>query len=450
MSENDLSGYAGISREILNAAGAKIGDRIRIELKRETRQEVVEGLLIPRFRTRRDEYVVVKLKTGYNVGVKIDSTTKISIVGKGAEPHFTRPAPPPRTAGLPKVSIISTGGTIASKVDYRTGAVKPALDAEDLYSVVPELAGVAEIKAKILFSIFSENIGPQLWPKIVEAVAEEVRAGADGVIIAHGTDTLGYTAAALSFALKGIPVPVVLVGSQRSSDRPSSDAATNLLSSAAIAGNAPFAEVVVAMHDWISDEKVVVHRGTRVRKCHTSRRDAFRSVNARPLAYYDLLHSSLQLNAEKYAQRRKGSEWSPKPQFDPNVALIRFYPGLSVGIIDWAMATGYKGIVLEGSGLGHVGESLFPALERAVDEGIVVVMCSQCIWGTVHMDVYSTGRDLQRIGVIPMGDMLSETALAKMMWAFGQEKDPEKVKGIMVTNIADEFSERRVVEAFEE
>ena len=450
MSENDLSGYAGISREILKAAGAKIGDRIRIELKRETRQEVVEGLLIPRFRTRSDEYVVVKLKTGYNVGVKIDSATKISIVGKGAEPHFTRPAPPPRTPGLPKVSIISTGGTIASKVDYRTGAVKPALDAEDLYSVVPELAGVAEIKAKILFSIFSENIGPQLWPKIVEAVAEEVRAGADGVIIAHGTDTLGYTAAALSFALKGIPVPVVLVGSQRSSDRPSSDAATNLLSSAAIAGNAPFAEVVVAMHDWISDEKVVVHRGTRVRKCHTSRRDAFRSVNARPLAYYDLLHSSLQLNAEKYAQRRKGSEWSPKPQFDPNVALIRFYPGLSVGIIDWAMATGYKGIVLEGSGLGHVGESLFPALERAVDEGIVVVMCSQCIWGTVHMDVYSTGRDLQRIGVIPMGDMLSETALAKMMWAFGQEKDPEKVKEIMITNIADEFSERRVAEAFEE
>ena len=450
MSENDLSGYAGISREILKTAGAKIGDRIRMELKRETGQEVVEGLLIPRFRARSDEYVVVKLKTGYNVGVKIDSATKISILGKGTEPHFTRPNPPPRTPGLPKVSIISTGGTIASKVDYRTGAVEPALDAEDLYSVVPELAGVAEIKAKILFSIFSENIGPQLWPKIVEAVAEEVRAGADGVIIAHGTDTLGYTAAALSFALKGIPVPVVLVGSQRSSDRPSSDAATNLLSSAAIAGNAPFAEVVVAMHDWISDEKVVVHRGTRVRKCHTSRRDAFRSVNARALAYYDLLHSSLQLNTENYAKRRKGSEWSPKIQFNPNVTLIKFHPGLSVGMIDWATATGYKGIVLEGSGLGHVGESLFPALERAVNGGIVVVMCSQCIWGTVHMDVYSTGRDLQRIGVIPLGDMLSETALAKMMWAFGQEKDPEKVKELMVTNIANESSERRVVEAFEE
>jgi glutamyl-tRNA(Gln) amidotransferase subunit D len=328
--------------------------------------------------------------------------------------------------------------------------VEPALDAEDLYSVVPELAEVAEIKAKILFSIFSENIGPRLWPKVAEAVAEEVRAGADGVVIAHGTDTLGYTAAALSFALKDVPVPVVLVGSQRSSDRPSSDAATNLLSSAAVAGNAPFAEVVVAMHDWVSDERIAIHRGTRVRKCHTSRRDAFRSVNAPPIAYYDLLHSSLQLNTENYAKRRKGSEWSPKVQFNPNVTLIKFHPGLSVGMIDWATATGYKGIVLEGSGLGHVGESLYPALERAVNGGIVVVMCSQCIWGTVHMDVYSTGRDLQRIGVIPLGDMLSETALAKMMWAFGQEKDPEKVKEIMVTNIANESSERRGVEAFEE
>jgi glutamyl-tRNA(Gln) amidotransferase subunit D len=173
-------------------------------------------------------------------------------------------------------------------------------------------------------------------------------------------------------------------------------------------------------------------------------------VNAPPIAYYDLLHSSLQLNTENYAKRRKGSEWSPKVQFNPNVTLIKFHPGLSVGMIDWATATGYKGIVLEGSGLGHVGESLFPALERAVNGGIVVVMCSQCIWGTVHMDVYSTGRDLQRIGVIPLGDMLSETALAKMMWAFGQEKDPEKVKEIMVTNIANESSERRGVEAFEE
>jgi len=431
----------------LKAAGAQVGDMIHLEVKKGTAQEEVEGLLMPRFETERDDYVVVKLKTGYNVGVRVDTTSKIIVLGKGAQPHFTRPALPPRSTGLPKVSIISTGGTIASKVDYRTGAVKPALDAEDLYSVVPELAEVAEIDAKILFSVFSENIGPQIWPAIAESVVEQVRKGANGVVIAHGTDTLGYTAAALSFALRDLPVPVVLVGSQRSSDRPSSDAATNLLASTTIAGHAPFAEVVVAMHDWVSDERIAVHRGTKVRKCHTSRRDAFRSVNSSPVAYYNLVQRTLQLNTENYVRRRERSDWTPRFQFDPNVALIKFHPGISVGIIDWATSTGYKGIILEGTGLGHVGETLYPALERAVKEGIVVAMTSQCIWGRVHMDVYSAGRDLQRIGVLPLGDMLPETALVKMMWAFGQEKDPNAVTQIMLTNVANEFSERRPLEA---
>jgi glutamyl-tRNA(Gln) amidotransferase subunit D len=450
LSKEDLSGYSGISRDLLKAAQAQIGDRVRLEVKRGTTQEIVEGLLMPRFQTEREDYVVVKLKTGYNVGVRIDSSSKISVLGKGVEPHFTRPALPPRTTGLPRVSIISTGGTIASKVDYRTGAVKPALDAEDLYSVVPELAEVAEIDAKVLFSVFSENIGPQIWAKIAESVVEQVRKGANGVVIAHGTDTLGYTAAALSFALQGLPVPVVLVGSQRSSDRPSSDAATNLLASTSVAGQAPFAEVVVAMHDWVSDERIAVHRGTKVRKCHTSRRDAFRSVNTPPIAYYDLVHRSLQLNTENYIRRREQSNLNPRFQFDSNVALIKFHPGISVGIIDWATSAGYKGMVLEGTGLGHVSETLYPALERAVKEGIVVAMCSQCVWGRVHMNVYSAGRDLQRIGVVPLEDMLPETALVKMMWAFGQERDAEKVKQIMVTNVVNEFSGRRTLEALEE
>jgi glutamyl-tRNA(Gln) amidotransferase subunit D len=450
LSEEDLSGYSGLSRDLLKASGAQIGDRIRLEIKRATGPEIVEGLLMPRFQAEHEDYVVVKLKTGYNVGVRIDSSTKMIVLGRGVEPHFTRPPLPSRTTGLPKVSIISTGGTIASKVDYRTGAVKPALDAEDLYSVVPELAEVAEIDAKILFSVFSENIGPQIWPKIAESVVEQARKGASGVVIAHGTDTMAYTAAALSFALQGLPVPVVLVGSQRSSDRPSSDAASNLLASSMVAGHAPFAEVVVAMHDWISDERIAVHRGTKVRKCHTSRRDAFRSVNIQPIAYYDLVHRSIQLNTKDYIGRHERTSWAPKTQFDPNVVLVKFHPGTSVGIIDWATSAGYKGIILEGTGLGHVGEVLYPAIERAIDEGIVVAMCSQCIWGTVHMDVYSAGRDLQRLGVLPLGDMLPETALVKMMWAFGQESDPQKVKAIMLTNLVKEFSERRALEALEE
>ena len=449
MSVEELSGYSGISRELLVKAGARIGDRIRLDVKRANSREIVEGILMPRIHSGRDDYLVLKLQTGYNIGIRVDSTAVVSVLGKGVEPHFTRPAPPARKTGLPKVTIISTGGTIASKVDYRTGAVKPALDAQDMYSVVPELADVAEVDAKILFSVFSENIGPQHWAKISEYVAEQIRSGAEGIVIAHGTDALGFTAAALSFALRGSPVPVVLVGSQRSSDRPSSDAATNLLASTAIAGHSPFAEVVVAMHDWTSDERIAVHRGTKVRKCHTSRRDAFRSVNAEPIAYYNLGNRSLELNADDYVPRQKKTDWEVQSQFDPNVVLIKFHPGLSVGIVDWATAAGYKGIVLEGTGLGHVGEVFFPAIERAVSEGRVVVMCSQCIWGRVNMDVYSAGRDLQRIGVIPLNDMLAETALVKMMWAFGQEKDPEKVRKMMLKNVASEFSPTRKLEAVE-
>jgi len=441
------SGYAGLSYELLSKVSAKVGDRIRLELKRPEGQAIVEGLLMPRYRTRNEEnYVVLKLPSGYNVGVRIDSETKISLLGKGQAPQFIRPPPPAQKPNLPKVSIVSTGGTIASKVDYRTGAVKPALDAEDLYSVVPELADVADIQANILFSLFSENIGPQHWPKIAEYVADQARKGADGVVIAHGTDTLAYTAAALSFAFTVLPIPVVLVGSQRSSDRPSSDAASNLIAATAVAGQAPFAEVVVAMHDWISDEKVAVHRGTKVRKCHTSRRDAFRSVNAKPIAHYDLVHRTLQLNGSSYNPRRKGDAPVLQPQFDPNVALIKYHPGISAGIVDWATATGYKGLVLEGTGLGHVGDAFFSSIERAVNDGVVVGMCSQCIWGRVHMNVYSTGRDLLRIGVLPFGDMLAETALVKMMWAFGHEKDSESVKKIMLTNVANEFSNRRELE----
>jgi glutamyl-tRNA(Gln) amidotransferase subunit D len=448
LSEEDLSGYVGLARELLLKAGAHIGDRISVQIQRPKGQKVTEGLLMPRVHTgREDNYIVLKLKTGYNVGVRIESTSVVEVKGKGVEPHFARPPEPPQTPGLPKVSIISTGGTIASRVDYRTDAVQPALGAEDLYSVVPELAQVADVQAKVLFSIFSENIGPQHWSKIASTVEEEIGKGADGVVITHGTDTLGYTAAALSFALSGTPVPVVLVGSQRSSDRPSSDAATNLLASAAVAGKAPFAEVVVAMHDWVSDEKIAVHRGTKVRKCHTSRRDAFRSVNAEPIAYYDVVNRSLELKTKEYAERQERTDWRGRNQFDPNVTLIKYHSGLSVGVLDWAIASGYKGIVLEGTGLGHVGEVLFPALERAAKEGIVVAMCSQCIWGGVNMNVYSTGRDLLKLGVLPLGDMLAETALAKMMWALGQESEPEKVKEIMLTNLAHEYSEKRILEA---
>ena len=180
--------------------------------------------------------------------------------------------------------MLGTGGTIASKVEYETGAVKPAMTTEDLIEAVPEIAFVADIEARVLFNIFSENMTPELWERIVDAVAKAFEEGFEGVVVAHGTDTMAYTAAALSFAFRGLPAPIAFVGAQRSSDRPSSDAAFNLHAAVLTAAEAPFAEVVVVMHGEPGDTYALAHRGTKVRKMHTSRRDAFQSINARPLA----------------------------------------------------------------------------------------------------------------------------------------------------------------------
>jgi len=432
----ELSGYRGEALKALKAAGAEIGDLIRIT-KNET---TYEGILIERSEHGDEKHVVVKLKSGYNIGVRITPTTRIEKIGAGAKPTFIPPPLPEQKPSLPKVAIISTGGTIASRVDYRTGGVRPALSAKDLYSVVPELSEVAVIDAEILFSLFSENVTPKHWTKIAKAAAGHIKGGAAGVVVAHGTDTMGYTAAALSFALQNLPVPVMLVGSQRSADRPSSDAATNLTGAVAAAAEAPFAEVVLAMHETVSDRAIVFHRGTKVRKCHTSRRDTFKSINATPLA--KLENREITMLTEDYKKRDPTRKLVLKPKFNEKVALVKFHPGLDPGVIQWYVDEGYRGIVLEGTGLGHVGNYCFSAVKRAVKAGVTVAMTSQCIWGRLQMSVYDTGRDLLRIGVVPLEDMLPETALVKLMWALGQTREPEEAMRLLTTNIAHEMSPR--------
>ncbi len=388
-----------------------------------------------------DKHVVIKLDNGYNVGIRLGHDVKLELVSRSPKYKPELPEVPIKLReGLPKVAIISTGGTIASRVDYVTGAVYPALSARDLYNVVPELGDIANIDAHILFSIFSEDMHPNLWSKIAEAVAEKIKDSPEGVVVTHGTDTMGYTAAALSFALRSLPVPVVLVGAQRSSDRPSSDAAMNLMDAVLVAAKAPFAEVVVVMHGEVGDTYTLVHRGVKVRKCHTSRRDAFRSINATPLAKVE--GGEIKLLINNYVPRDRGRKLEVKARFEEKVALVKIYPGFDGSILDYLVEKGYRGIVLEGTGLGHAPHLAFNSIKRAIDSGLVVVMTSQCIWGRINMNVYRTGVELLKMGVIPGGDMLPETALVKLMWALGQSKDPDEVKRIMLTNIAGELSER--------
>jgi glutamyl-tRNA(Gln) amidotransferase subunit D len=441
MSEKDEGlGYKGEALRALKKAGCEVGDVIRVT----SNGKAYEGILIPRSEYGDGKHVVVKLKSGYNIGVRIKPNVKIEKIGKGAKPSFAAPALPEQKPELPKVAIMSTGGTIASRVDYRTGAVRSALTASDLYGVVPELADIARVDTQILFSLFSENITPKHWTQTAQAVAEHVSQGVNGVVIAHGTDTMAYTAAALSFALQNLPVPVILVGAQRSSDRPSSDAATNLIGAVQAATKAPFAEVAIAMHEALSDTTIAINRGTKVRKCHTSRRDTFKPVNATPIAR--IKDQEIIMLTDDYQKRDAAKVLVLKPEFSDKVALVKFYPGLDPAIIDWYVEKGYKGMILEGTGLGHVSKYCFDAIGNAVKHGVVVALASQCIWGRVNMNVYDTGRDLLSLGVIPLEDMFPETALVKLMWVLGQTQDLEEAKKLLKMNIAGEFSPRTLPE----
>ncbi|MGA3192880.1 MAG: Glu-tRNA(Gln) amidotransferase subunit GatD [Candidatus Bathyarchaeia archaeon] len=434
------TGYRGKALEAIKKARANIGDVIRVTREK----EAYEGILIPRSEYGDEKHVVVKLKNGYNIGIAITADTKVEKVGEGIEPTFAAPPLPEQKSELPRTTIISTGGTIASRVDYRTGGVRPALTANDLYSVVPELADVARIETQILLSIFSENIGSQQWGQIAHAIAKQMSEGVDGVVVAHGTDTMGYTAAALSFALQSLPAPVIIVGSQRSADRPSSDAATNLLGAVSAAAKAPFAEVVVAMHETPSDSCIAFHRGTKVRKCHTSRRDAFKSVNATPIARVE--ENKIVMLTQDYRKRDPSRTLVLRPDFQEKVALIKFYPGIDPAIMHFYAEKEYKGIIIEGTGLGHISKACYEALREAVGQDIIIAMTSQCIWGRVNMNVYDAGRDLQALGVIPLEDMLPETALVKLSWVLGQTQDSEEAKKLLKTNVAGEFSPRTLAE----
>jgi len=443
MSVSALEGYHGEILRRLRKSGAKVGSVIRLTSKS---GEVFEGILIPRSEYSDPRHIVLKMRNGYNIGISLERTEKLEVIGEGEKPHFTKPSSPPIRVGLPRVAIISTGGTIASRVDYRTGAVQPALTAADLASVVPELSSIAEVDAHILFSEYSENIGPMHWKGMAEEVAKRIADGAEGVVISHGTDTLHYTAAALSFALSGLPIPVLLVGAQRSSDRPSSDAASNLTGAVALAARADMALVGIAMHQDLSDHIILAHRGTRVRKCHTSRRDAFKSINSNPLASYDLKTGQIELT-NGVPKRDKSRKLALRSRFDQHAYLIKFYPGFNTSMIDSAVSAGARGIVLEGTGLGHVSRQLFDSVKKALKREIPFFMTSQTIWGRVDMNVYNTGRDLLNLGVTPLEDMIAETAIVKLMWVVAQTKSASKIREMMLRSIAGEMTSRTLVEA---
>jgi glutamyl-tRNA(Gln) amidotransferase subunit D len=446
--------------ELFKKSNVKLGDSVMIETNNATHV----GILIPRYEYADANHLVLKLKSGYNIGIKIGKIKSIKKITEKLDPNMK-----PDTyykykdyffhknsdqnfsqSQLPNLSLLSTGGTISSKIDYRTGGVMAALTAKELNDSIPELTRIANIDPEVVLSEYSENIKPEHWSLIASKVANNILSGKyDGIIVSHGTDTMHYTSAALSFALQNLPIPVVLVGAQRSSDRPSSDASLNLIGACTFATRSKFSGVFVAMHYSISDEAIACHIGTRVRKNHTSRRDAFHSIDVYPfsLVKKDQIEISRQYTDLKFQERNKNLEsMVVRPNFENKVSLLKFYPGFDCRMIDYCVDLGHRAIILEGTGLGHINKECFSQIKNAVNKGIIIFMTSQCIWGRTALTVYDTGRDLLNLGVIPLSNMTSETALVKAMWCFGNFTEENEVIKTMTSNIANEFTNRIIVD----
>lgn len=426
---SSYSGYRGKGLEFLKKNNIEVGNLVKVQA-----DSVYSGILMPRYEYSDDGHIVLKLKNGYNIGLEIKKISKIEIesLPPTKKENVLHPQIDPK---LPKILLISTGGTIASRIDYRTGGVTPALTAAELNASVPELSKIANIDAEVLFSEYSENLLPEHWMRIAERLKLCSRSEYKGIIVAHGTDTMQYTAAALSFSLSGFPKPVALVGSQRSSDRPSSDAASNLISATKFLVKTDTNGIFVVMHNSTSDDEVACHWGTRVRKNHTSKRNAFQTVGGSPA--FIVRNDDIEKNPLFIFPQKT---FNPKINFDSKAMLIKYYPGLDPSLVDYVISSGYKAIIFEGTGLGHVGRVMYESIERAKRKGLFMGMTSQCIDGLVRMTVYDSGRDLLNLGIIPLGNMIPETALVKVMWALGNAKDSSEVERIMKENIALEIS----------
>jgi len=433
---DDYKGYREPTLSILKKFSVKVWSLVSIK----TKYGVFEGLILPRSETDDSEHVVIKMKNGYNTGIHYLNIEEIKELGRKEGRYKIPEKEFPYDPNKPNITLLGTGGTIASRLDYTTGAVIPAFSPGELYGAVPELADMCNLNTRKLFGVFSEDMGPEQYKTLAVEIGREIEKGVDGIVIGHGTDTMHHTASILSFMVQDPPVPIILVGSQRSSDRPSSDAARNLMNSIYAAAHSDIAEIMLCMFGPTSDEYGLLHQGTRVRKMHSSYRSTFRTIGDIPIAM--VWPNKIVPIKTNYRKRRKDRKVKIDPVFEERVTLLYYYPNMQPDIIDAIVSLGYRGIVIAGTGLGHVNHALNESLERAIKKGVHIAMTVQTLWGYVHMHVYETGRRLLQLGIIPCANMLPETAYCKLGWILAHTDDPAEVRRLMLTPIAGEITER--------
>ena len=412
----------------------QVGDKVLVRLKQGKEEQ---GVLLE---SHESGILLLKLKSGYNIGIKKKDIKQINVLEKAREEK--KEEEKIKGKGKERITIIMTGGTISSSLDVKTGGVKWLTSPGEFFKFYPEIFDVVDIKILNPFMKSSENMEFRDWAKIAKIAVKELNDNnVRGVIVTHGTDFLHYTSSALSFMLRKIGKPVVLTYSQRSSDRGSSDARLNLLC-AARAAISDIAEVMLVGHATTNDDFCYALPGTKCRKMHTSRRDTFKAINAKPLAkiWIDRIEP---ITGYKKRQKQKTEL---DAVFEEKVALIKFYPGQNPDILDYYAKKGYKGIVIEMSGLGHVitegKKSWIPKLKSLIAKDIVICAAPQTLYGRLDSYVYSPGRELEKIGVLYLGDILPETALVKLGYVLGHKewKTKEKIKEMMLENIAGEFN----------
>ncbi len=400
------------------------------------------GLLVNKIEK---EGIVLKLSSGYNIFVKNSDIKSIKLIKKSAAAKKSIAKKVSASSSLPTISILHTGGTVASKADYKTGAVSSRFSPSELLEMFPELRKIANIKSSLVFQMFSEDLEPEHWQILAKSIASEIKKGIKGIIITHGTDTMAYTAAALSFMIQNPPIPIILTGSQRSSDRPSTDSALNLICATQFIAKSNFKGIAICMHATEEDKACLIHQGTKAKKMHTSRRDTFRSINVLPIAEVRPNGNVVFLRSDY----QRDGKLKIDTKFEKKIAIVKMRPGFNPK--ELSAYNNYKGLIIEGTGLGHAPINSLDKYTKhhkellsklsILSKKMPVIITSQSPYGRTNLNVYSTGRDLQSAGVISGLDMLTETAYVKLGWLLGNIKDVEKVKKEMQANLIGEISE---------
>lgn len=430
--------------KLLKSKNIEIGDEISVTVKGKEHT----GILMPRPFGKEDA-LVLKLSNGYNIGIAEEHLDQIKLVKK-SESTKQKAESDDGKRSIGSVAILGCGGTIASKVEYKTGGVYPAISSSELRMAFPALGKLSKIHSKQLFSLFSEDMNIHHWKLLADEIAKEVKNKSDGVVVMHGTDTMTYTSAAMSFMLQNLPIPVIFVGAQRSSDRPSSENEINLLN-AVYSAKQNLGEVGVCMHADTNDDYCYLHKGTKVRKMHTSRRDAFRSINSKPLAIVDYSKKRFEHLCE---YKKRSGPLKKETKLNDNVAFVYVHPNIKPKFI--SSLSSYDGVVLLTTGLGQIPTNAFndksvtgiyKEVKDLISSDITVVAAPQTISGRLNMKVYTNGRMLIDAGVIGHGmDWSPEAAYVKLCWVLGQTNNPKKARELMETNIAGEITTRTTLD----